>query len=232
MTIKVLASTFFLLSLACVGAAGDSIDITTDGSTPWKVNVPSQGISNATPHSGYLTTSITPFGGDGGCISSTCTSTFDGFWTATLTFTLPSDATDIDLDFSGLDADDRAVLELNGNIIGNGYSGTAAQAGNMTFTDKGVNEVYEFGGAASESGSVTSGFDLGGSNTLTLIVNNTQSGIGGGLTGDGFTAASVLGSITYETGATSPVPEPASAFFVVAGIPLAAILRRRQLKTR
>lgn len=212
-------------------AAGATIDITTNGSTPWTVSVPSQSINNATPNSGYLSNSITPFTGGGNCTHSPCDTIFDGFWTAGMNFTLPANATNIVLDFSGLTADDRTVFELNGSIIGDGLTSSSAQNGSMTFTDGGPNQPYSFGGAASESGSVTTGFNAGGSNTLLLIVNNTQGGAFGPLTGFGFTAAGVSGSITYDLSfPVSAAPEPAPFAPVAACLalmPVILLIRRR-----
>lgn len=227
------------LALACGMASATTIDIGTDGTGAWTVSVPSQGIVNATPHTGYMTsptTSITPFSGAGGCTSSACTSTFDGYWTAKLTFTLPSNATSVTLNFSDLEADDRAVLELNGSIIGDAYAGSASgpAAGFMTLTDGGANNAYDFGGSSSESGVVTTGFDLGGTNTLLLIVNNTEGGQG--LDPHGFTVAGLSGDVTYDVsspvGPVSSVPEPTLLFptaLVLFGMAAPMALRRRGL---
>src|SRR5579884_1759716 len=218
--------------LACSGGVAATVNFTTDGSTAWTIDVPSQGITNGTPDTGYIPGTITPFPGAGGCTSPTCTATFDGFWTANFTFSLPAGATGVSLNFSNLTADDRGVLELNGAIIGNTYiGGTTPATGDMVFTDGGTNGAYSFGGAASETGLVTTGFNIGGSNTLTMIVNNTESGPGGSLNPRGFTVAGVTGSVDYIA-TVAGVPEPGSALLIVSALAGTALLRRRAVINR
>lgn len=215
---------------ASVNAGSISLDTTSGVSSPWTVSVPSLSVSGATPQNGYLSGSITPFSGAGeDCSTTPCS--FDGFWTATLTFTLPADATNVELSFSGLDVDDRGVLELNGTIIGNTYDGeaTSASSGFMTFTDGGMNQSYSFGGSSAQSGTIMSGFNIGGLNTLLLIVNNTQAGQYGSPSGIGFTAAGVDGTVTFDEPG-SPVPEPGSLVLLSAVLPALALLRGRRAR--
>jgi PEP-CTERM motif len=210
-------------------AHAGTISISTGGTPPWTVSVPSLGISGAAPRTGYLAGSLTPFGGAGqDCSAAPCA--FDGFWTAALNFTLPADTTSAQLAFSGLTADDRAVLELNGVMIGNAYDGTSggATVGMMTLTDGGPNAAFSFGGPAAGSGTVSTGFNIGGSNTLLLIVNNTQTGASGSPSGIGFTVAGVTGSVTYTESSGGAVPEPASMILIAAGLPVLAMVRWRR----
>jgi hypothetical protein len=100
---------------------------------------------------------------------------FNGLWYADRTFNLPADATRIALTFSGLAADDRVVLQLNGADIGDmGLFGPGP--GLMMFPGS-ADAPFTFDGAT--SGTVTTHFIRGGKNDLRLVVNNT---------GDGFTA--------------------------------------------
>jgi hypothetical protein len=62
---------------------------------------------------------------------------FDGFWEASESFFLPLDATDVSLTFSGFSSDDRAVLELNGVVIGDSGNGDPG-SGDMTFVNGGA----------------------------------------------------------------------------------------------
>jgi hypothetical protein len=152
---------------------------------------------------------------------------FDGFWTASFSFFLPSGATNIMGSFSGLTADDRVVLFLNGNIIGDGGlnipSGGSAN-GEMEFTDGGGDQPFTFSSSdssGSESGSA--GLILGGQNTLTAVINNTGDGIYGttkgfGGTGDGATFK-VTGDLSYIAPATT-VPEPSSVSMLLGGLAL------------
>jgi hypothetical protein len=132
---------------------------------------------------------------------------FDGFWTAAWTFSLPNGAQNITLNYTGLFADDRVLLELNGTPIGAaGLHGPGE--GSMVFSD-GVSSVpYSFSGPAG-SGAIPAGFNVGGQNTLTAIINNTGVGINGSLTsiasssGDR-TGFAVNGTISYSLANNPP----------------------------
>jgi hypothetical protein len=67
---------------------------------------------------------------------------FDGFWEATETFFLPSDATDVSLSFAHFSSDDRALLELNGVVIGNSGNGAPGE-GSFNFTNGGALAHYK-----------------------------------------------------------------------------------------
>ena len=89
---------------------------------------------------------------------------------------LPANATRATLNFT-LFGDDRVVLQLNGESIGNfglGPSGPYTGPGVMKLTSGGPDTPFVFNGAG--LGMVTVGFNFGGVNTLRLIVNNTNSG--------------------------------------------------------
>jgi hypothetical protein len=131
----------------------------------------------------------------------------DGFWYATTTFTLPANATKPTLAIASLFADDRVVVELNGNIVAStGYY--APGAGQMVFTDGG--DVTNFNFATAQGAKVnhiTSGFITGGVNTITLIVNNTDQGIDGPLLGGvpgGATEVGMTARVIYNVPAAAP----------------------------
>jgi Bacterial Ig-like domain (group 1) len=143
---------------------------------------------------------------------------FDGFWTASYTFYLPSGARNVNLNYSGLFADDRVVLELNGTPIGSaGLKGPGQ--GKMVFSDGGLSVLYSFS-VPTSSGPITMGFNVGGQNTLTAIINNTDGGINGGLTsiasssGD-HTGFAVNGTISYNT-ASLPIITTGGASSITA----------------
>jgi hypothetical protein len=139
-----------------------------------------------------------------------------GFWTASYSFNLAS-ANDT-LSISDLAADDRVVVELNGTpIIGAGINGPGT--GTFIFTPTGSQQPFTFLGNGSQSTSVTSPF-IAGTNTIELIVNNTNNGITGGLTG-GPTEVSFSGTVTPKA-----VPEPISGALLLAGVVGTAIVRR------
>ena len=101
--------------------------------------------------------------------------------TAETTFNLPEDATGISLNFSDFTADDRALLLLNNTIIG-GMALVNSGNGYMVYTDGGALTPLDFstlnqnGSMENVSGAVTTGFNIGGANTLEMIINNTDGG--------------------------------------------------------
>ncbi len=135
---------------------------------------------------------------------------FDGFWEATESFYLPPSARNVSLSFAHFSSDDRAVLELNGVVIGNSGNGAPGE-GSFNFTDGGALQAFDFTNQI--SGTITTGFNIGGENSLVVIVNNTGSGILGATrtfkSSSDNTFFELTGSITDTT-----VPEPASALLV------------------
>jgi hypothetical protein len=114
-------------------------------------------------------------GAGGSLTNSDLASAFNGAWIANLSFFIPADAVDVVLTFADLAVDDRVVLELNGAPIGNaGLQGTTNASGVMSFVldSPGTTTPQDFD--ADTSGSITTGFILGGSNDLELVVNNTN----------------------------------------------------------
>jgi hypothetical protein len=169
---------------------------------------------------------------DGTFISGASLAAFDGFWTASFSFFLPIDASIQSASFSNLIADDRVVLFLNGNEIGDGGLGiptSGSIVGKMEFTDGGGDVPFTFSSgdsADSCSGSGCSGaaFIFGGMNTFEAIINNTGSGVTGTThtflgTGDGANFG-VQGTVTFDTA----VPEPATLTLTALG--LAGVIRR------
>ena len=213
-------------------ANAGSINVGTNTAN-WTIGDPSLGVAGGTAYAGYPGGPfIAPFNGSNVCPSSPCSSNWDGFWTATYTFALPADTTSASLIFQSLGADDRAVLELNGTVIGSGSDEngspepTGPAIGSMVFMDTGSPMAYTFDSAASpNSGLVTTGFNIGGTNTLMLIVNNTQGGAYGALVNYGYTAAGFLGTVSYTENIASAAPEPGSAMLTVIGIAAFALLR-------
>jgi len=124
----------------------------------------------------------------------------DGYWYATTSFTLPTGATKPTLAIASLFADDRVVVELNGNVVASGgyYS---PGAGQMVMTDGGTLENFTFTTAqGAKVKHVTSTGFVAGVNTLTLIVNNTGTGISGPLqagTAGGATEVGMTARVVY-----------------------------------
>lgn len=134
---------------------------------------------------------------------------FNGFWYADRTFSLPQNASSISLSFLDLYGNDRAVLLLNGTIIGDVDHLGATGNGVMSFPPGPPDVPYTFTGKS--SGTVTSGFKPG-INTLRLIVNNTgvvpitaPTATFASATGDG-TTAFLRATLSYNTSGPSAFP--------------------------
>jgi hypothetical protein len=210
-------------------AMGSLIIFDTSTGSPWTVS--GAGANEATPY--YLATpeiTITSTSdGSGQFATGGSNDQFSGLWYADYTFTLPSDAQDVELDFTNLVGSDRVVMQLNGTDIGDyDLDSTFANppltgAGEMQFPSDASADPYTFTGIT--SGDVTSGFVIGGVNDLRLVVNNTlsetlsadTSGFGGI---SDTTNAGVLGTVSYLA-----VPEPAGMLTVLA-VGTAMLLRR------
>ena len=177
-------------------------------SVPANWLVSGAGASNAVPLPTATHLSITSNENDTGVfIAGGSLASFDGFWEATDSFFLPLGATGISLSFAHLNADDRAVLELNGIVIGNTGNGAPGN-GSFGFTDGGTLQAFDF--TDQISGTITTGFLPGMQNSLVVIVNNTGSGIQGAVrtfeSSSDNTFFEVTGDIAYTT-----VPEPSAA---------------------
>ena len=142
-------------------------------------------------------------GGLGDFVQGGSLANFDGYWTATYTFYVPANAINPVLEFTNFFADDRAVLKLNGTIISS--TGAVPPGGSldgfMVLTDGGPAQPYTFAGPfGSVSGKATSGF-VTGINTLTVVLNNTGTGVAGTMNGnlawnDG-TGMGLSGTVSY-----------------------------------
>jgi hypothetical protein len=229
MTVSLIAAASFL-SLPAMRGFGDVINLGTAVTSNWTVTW--GGAANAPAFE------FTPSGFDPGdpvsltgiCITSdgdSPASQFNGFWYADADFQLPSNASSVSLVFSTLRADDRVVLELNGNILGDYFlNGLYANPpltglGVMSLTS-GDDAPYTFTGIS--SGTITSGFILGGENDLRMIVNNTgQAVLTAPTVSGGPTHAELTALVSYS------VPEPgALALSCIGSI---ALLRRRPCKS-
>ena len=143
-------------------------------SSSWQVTGAGASQSPAFPYGGQQQEiSITNNGGQFGTfVQGGSLANFNGLWYADRTFSLPAGVTAASLTFSGLQADNRAVLTLNGSIIGNidAYHGPGQWQ--FDFHRGRRDQPYTFTNVT--AGTVTSGFVFGGENTLRLIVNNTD----------------------------------------------------------
>jgi hypothetical protein len=131
----------------------------------------------------------------------------DGYYYLQAKFVIPAGATKITLAVRSLFADDRVVAELNGKVIGATGIG-APGAGDMTLKDGGPNIPYSFTTSNSDKLThVTSGF-VTGDNYIRLIVNNTNTGISGTLTGGSGTEVGMTAKVVYTMPDTAKDPDP------------------------
>lgn len=207
-----------ILGVSMARAATASIDVSTTIGNGWTVS--GGGATNAQPM--FLNgteLSLTSDGTAGGTPAAGFNpAAFDGFWTASYSFTLPAGVTDATLSYNGLTADDRAVLFLNGTRIAD-VGTTGPGAGTMVLTSGGAETPFTF--AQNTSGTISSGFVAGGTNTLTAVINNTSGGIAGTLAplaGTNHTDFAITGSISYTptsgggTNTPAAVPLPPAAW--------------------
>jgi len=157
---------------------------------------------------------------------------FTGAWNADFLFTLPANASDISLSFTNLLGDSRVVLQLNGADIGDYFmDGSFSNppltgAGEMGVVSQSSDQPYTFTGIT--SGTITTGFILGGTNDIRLAVDNISTASLGASTATfqnsvDSTDAGVLGVVSYS------VPDPAGVMspFITAAFALATRRRRR-----
>lgn len=163
-------------------------------------------------------------------LSHTAVAGSPSFYTLEQIFSLPAGFLNASLTIQSLACDDRCVLQLNGTTITNaGIFGPGA--GSMTLTSGGANIPFAFTfGNGAQNLLVNSGF-LTGSNTLLLIVNDTNQGIFGAPLPGGVNISGVgfSGSVNFDS-PTTAVPEPGSTLALL-GISALGILagRRRML---
>ena len=219
-----------MFAVLCSPLNAGIIDLST-GPANWTVSIPNAGVSDVTPFgSGPDGTNLkldSVGNGSGTWVTGGSNATFDGFWVADLTFTIPAGATGVTLSFSNLHIDDRAVVSLNGASFASlGIGGGGL--GEMVLVDHGPNDSYTF--LQNLTGTVTSGFNIGGTNTIEWIINNTGNGISGapqGLSGGDYTSFAMVGTLSYSTDVAS-TPEPGSMGLIAAGLALVAGLAVRR----
>jgi hypothetical protein len=209
---KTTKALFGILTITCgLAACGYSQSFLTNyfsTAIPNEWKVAGGGATNATPYvfnnpSLGALLSITSTGWSNGTYVVGMTN-FTGFWLADYVFYLAYGATNISLSYSDFYVDDRGLLLLNGNpIVASGipYNGNY-NPGSLVYTDGGSPQPYSsfVGPYGSVSGTVTSGFNTGGFNTLRVIVNNTYQGVFGPdfpLLGSDGTAVRLSGAVSY-----------------------------------
>jgi hypothetical protein len=233
MTIRLVGAVGALLLVSgasCVLADTTQINLGTRNNAPnWLVTGAGTVTSPAIQRGAEIT--LTSDGHrDGTFLEGGSLADFNGFWYADNVFSIPANATDVSLTFSGLEGDDRVVLELNAVPIGDffihgGFSQPPITGGGVMSFPPGPPDIdYTFTGIT--SGTITGGFNMGGANDLRLIINNTNNDELTAPTktfqtsGDA-TDATLTATVTYTV-----VPEPATAAMFGVGA-LAALRRRR-----
>jgi hypothetical protein len=155
-----------------------------------------------------------------------------------VTFSLPSDATNVALNFSRIGADDRMQFLFNGQLMGYWGGNIQGAIGKMD----GIGSQPDVLNVAFNRGNVLpsltnqSLFNIGGVNVMRFWVNNTNStsvaaeAIQHSSSGDPSTL-DIRAVLTYDTAAV--VPEPATfVLSATAVLALGAFRLRRQLRFR
>lgn len=220
-----------ILGAAEMSAQGATINLGTAGNAAsWKVT--GAGATNAVPfqtsanHAGEISLTSNALKG-GTFVTGGSLAAFNGFWYADIPFSLPANAVNVSLSFDSFYGNDRAVLQLNNIAIGNMDHLDGTGSGVMAFPPGPPDVPFTITGVT--SGTATTGFILGGSNTLRMIINNT--GVTPitaptatfASTGDA-TDAYVNATVTYD------VPEPGMvAPLLLGAIGALACGRRRRL---
>lgn len=223
-----------LFSLSAPPAFGVEIDLGTSTASNWSVTGGGAVNASAFAYTPLAGISITSNGYSTGTFATGgSTALFNGFWYADQKFALPSNATSVSLAFSGFMGDDRVVLQLNGTTVGDFFlNGVEANPpltgpGLMSFPPGPPDTAFTFTGKS--SGTILTGFSLGGVNDLRIIVNNTNAHVLDASTtpfsSTDATHAQLVATVSYS------VPEPAS--LTVLSTTIAGVsLRRRTRPTR
>jgi hypothetical protein len=226
---ELFTASILLLSGANYASYAVSIDVSTTATNPWLITGAGASASPAfdvlSGNNISLTNNVLETGTfiPGGSLAN-----FNGFWYADLSFVIPANATNISLNFTNLNGDDRVVLQLNGSNIGNYFLNASPGTGVMSFPPGPPDKPFTF--TNQTSGIVTSGFLLGQNNDLRLIVNNTDSSALTAQTftfqnsGDG-TEAGLVGAVTYS------IPEPTSVALIITGMSFAVFRCSRRKGT-
>ncbi|MBL8771108.1 MAG: PEP-CTERM sorting domain-containing protein [Phenylobacterium sp.] len=163
-------------------------------------------------------------------------SSANAFYITDLDFTLPTNFTNAVLNITFFEADDRAVVQLNGATVD--QTGIFAPgSGFFNFGSGNVAWAYSLPQGARNI-NVTSGF-MAGNNDFRVIVNDTHAGIGGDVAGGtgnlnglatGPTGYSLQATLSYDL-VQAGVPEPATWALMIGGFGLAgtALRSRRRV---
>jgi hypothetical protein len=160
----------------------------------------------------------------GNFVQGASASNYNGFWIAQSDFVIPSGATSVQLQFSQLWANDRVVLSLNGVPIGNATFGGGTGVGLMKLDESGSDVPYTF--SELNAGTITSGFNIGGINTLRMTINNTGINFQSPTVAAAFANDGTVANLQTATLSYMPVPEP-SSFLLLVGLGLVGVLHRR-----
>jgi len=227
----VLASSCILSAARSVNAAM-SLNVSTATPTGWTVTA--GGAVEAAPFlSGTNAISVTSNGTSAGTpVAGLTLSSFDGFWVADFTFTLPAGATNPSIAISNFFADDRSILKLNGNIIAN-TAVDGSGSGSMVETDGAPAVPLTFTNGSTSAPS--SDFVIGGTNTLEAVINNTVGGKAAALANIGASNGTNFGlnaAVSFDAAASVPLPAGFTCgLAMILGIAGIGMFRRRARAT-
>jgi hypothetical protein len=232
-TLPSLITTFLAVMAATQSASANIINFDTSLNSPWTVT---GGGAVAAP-AFYLAPpeiSITSNASSSGSFAAGGSfAQFAGAWYADFQFQLPANATNVSMSFSNLIGDDRVVLQLNGTDLGdyflngNSFNPPLTGSGAMRFPSQSSDQPYTFTGIT--SGNITTGFNIGTTNDIRLVVNNTNNAnlfantVTFQNSGD-TTDVGIVGTVTYSLGS---IPEPTPFLVYVCPLIASLIVRKR-----
>ena len=224
----IILSLVFVLTTS-VGTAA-TIDLSTPGNaSDWLVSAAGAVDAPAFQSSVNRPGTITPIDNaliTGNFVAGGSIGDYNGYWHAENRFVIPTGASDVQLDFTGLWANDRVVLSLNGVAIGNATFGGNTGAGLMRFDENGVDQPFTF--TETTSGLVTNGFNVGGTNVLRMTVNNTGVDLAAPTVASAFNGDATVAHLATATVSFTAIPEPSAVFTLLLGTALLPIMRRQK----
>ena len=162
----------------------------------------------------------------GNFVAGASSAQYNGFWYVENSFALPAGATDVELRFDGLWANDRVVMFLNGNEVGNATFGGGTGLGLMRFAENDPDVPYTF--SETNSGIITDHFVIGGNNVLRMTVNNTGINLAAPTVAAAFPLDGTAVHLPLATLSFTAVPEPNTFAFLTAVMASAMAARRRK----
>lgn len=151
-----------------------------------------------------------------------------GYTEINQTFVLPANAVNVALNISFLNVDDRGVVQLNGvDVDATGIFASQNAVGSFNFGQNAPTVAYTYNAQFVRDITVTTGFNVGGSNLFALLLNDTNNGIYGDVLQTAANGSySIAANVSYSL---AGVPEPSTWALMILGFgAVGGAMRRRQ----